>query len=442
MRKNLLIERTINNCPEIDCTDYERYPLVTGRDWYWMERETLRISTRPCAFFFLRFDDEEPYIEVYVWEQKKQFEADYTRFIIREGMSLSEELEGKLLFYTQNPRLLVGCEEQMEAMYYFVREYFPQWHYFGYKPSHTRQALEHIYFASHPSGPREILYKAELENIAYGLDEFDSYNAIGTTPQEIIGHNIPKKLLRILNHSMFSNYYSDEKMLENCVKVYSFFSGYVNLSNPSYGQWHYLARLYANGLVKKEDFNRKFYDYLGSAKLCRAECRAIVARYFSLLKLRNELGISKHSRFPDPDKIEEEIVRLEESLNPSLRYQFENRASKEASEYEHFGKEYGVFFPKASEQIRVEAVSLKNCLTGYIRKHGSGDTTILFVREMDKPDKSFVAIEVCDKEIVQAYSACNQRPDEETMDFLFHYADAKGFKFDPEEACRLARGNN
>ena len=56
-----------------------------------------------------------------------------------------------------------------------------------------------MYFASHPSGAREILYKAELANIAYHLHQLPTYNIIGSTPEKIIGNKLPLKLLRILN---------------------------------------------------------------------------------------------------------------------------------------------------------------------------------------------------------------------------------------------------
>ena len=55
-------------------------------------------------------------------------------------------------------------------------------------------------------------------------------------------------------------------------------------------------------------------------------------------------------------------------------------------------------------------------------------------------DKSFVVIEVVGNKINQAYGACNNRPDKETLEFLSQYARIRGFLFDPESACRLAEG--
>ena len=193
-------------------------------------------------------------------------------------------------------------------------------------------------------------------------------------------------------------------------------------------------------MIEKDDFNRKIYDHLGSEKLGRFESRLIVSQYFTLIELRTKLGIGRRARIPDPDRLEEEIIRLEEIIDPGLKQAFENRAGNESAKYEYFDEEYGVIFPKTSADIHLEALSLNNCLDSYIRKHGRGDTTILFVRKMNRADKSFVAMEVCNEKILQAYSACNQRPKPEVLDFLCRYASIKGFKYDPVEVCELARG--
>ena len=64
------LERVLYPCPVINCGDYEEYPLVTGRDWYWMERETLRLSKYICVYLYFRYEDDDPYIEVYIWENE------------------------------------------------------------------------------------------------------------------------------------------------------------------------------------------------------------------------------------------------------------------------------------------------------------------------------------------------------------------------------------
>jgi hypothetical protein len=431
-----LLERTISPCPVIDCEDYEKHPLITGRDWYMMERQVLHINRHACVFFFMRFEDEEPYIEIYIWERKKQLEAEYTRFIIREGMCLSEKLEQKLLFYTKHARL-TGYSEQLEALYYLVNEYFPQWHYTGYKPSQISQAVEHIYFASHHSGPREILYKADLGNIAYNLEKFESYNALGTTPQDILGYNAPIKLLRIINQRPFLEYCCDSKAIKRCVDVYAHYSGFIAKSLPTIGQWLYLEGLYVRGMVDKEDFSRKLYDLLDDVNGDLTFSRQIVFKYFDIIELRNKTGISQKRSFPEVSEIEDELIALENVSDPKLIELSDKRVQNNAHSFEYSDDRYAVVFPKTLLDIHKEATALKNCLDSFIALHAYGNSTILFVREKDNPDKPFVAIEVVAGRINQAYKACNNPPDPEVLSFLYKYARIRGYSFDPDKACRI-----
>ena len=84
-----------------------------------------------------------------------------------------------------------------------IIRYFPQWNFHEYEACDIAEALEHIYYASHISGPKEVLYKAGLSNLAYHLHEFESYNAIGTTPGEIIGQDIPRLSFGLIKNHAF-----------------------------------------------------------------------------------------------------------------------------------------------------------------------------------------------------------------------------------------------
>ena len=60
-------------------------------------------------------------------------------------------------------------DTQIYGMVHFehiVRRNFPEWHYAEYDKDEIGNALSHLYFASHRSGIREILYKAGLNNLA------------------------------------------------------------------------------------------------------------------------------------------------------------------------------------------------------------------------------------------------------------------------------------
>lgn len=442
MCKPISIERLINRCPVIDCDDYEKYPPVSNSEFYEMERGAL--LARPFAYtsVYVRTEDvKEPFIDIYIWEEKKSFEFGYTRFVICDGMRLPEELEQKLLSYTQSSRL-AGDFEQMEVMYYVLNEYYPEWHYCGYKPKEIDRAIEHVYFTSHRSGSKEILYKAGLDNLAHRLNDFDSYNAIGTTPTEILGYNMPIRLLRILNQDDFLNYSLDADTLNRCANVYSRYSGYIIDCYPTLGQWLYFEGLYDRRMAGKDDFNRSIYNELSDANDDYDYCKRIVDMYFEIVRQRKERGISLKRNFPDLFELECELIAIKNATDPELVKLSDERVKNDSYQYEYSDGNYSVVFPKTLMDIHWEANELKNCLDTFIVIHASRGATILFIRRTDNPDKSFVVIGVVGNRINQAYGACNNRPDKETLEFLSQYARIRGFLFDPESACRLAGGNN
>ena len=54
----------------------------------------------------------------------------------------------------------------------------------------------------------------------------------------------------------------------------------------------------------------------------------------------------------------------------------------------------------------------------YICDHALGETTILFLRKKDKPDESYVTMEVKNRKIMQVYGRCNSFPEKEVYQFL------------------------
>lgn len=98
------------------------------------------------------------------------------RHLKRLLLGLPEMLEEKLLNYCREP-LLNYCREPLLCIGYqsmdtfnsVLIERFLQWHCIEYFAKNVGRCIEHIYYASHRSGPREILYKAGLVNVAYNM---------------------------------------------------------------------------------------------------------------------------------------------------------------------------------------------------------------------------------------------------------------------------------
>lgn len=423
-------ERMIKRCPEVDCDDLERYPLASRSEFSEMERKL----GFPCVFFFERIrDDESRYIEIYIWDPVVFDGEEYRRFIIEEGMCLPEDLEKELMRYARRGRgMLLASDGEMRYLCDVLREYFPYLNYCGYED--PGKAIEHIYYASHRSGPKEILYKAGLDNIAFDLEIMEHYNFIGRTPSEIVGHNAPLRLLRILNQDGFRRYYTSEEMLRKAIDVYSHFAGAIGDGYPNIYQWYYLEGLLGHGLTGVMDFDRDLYQ--GLATVVKEMCSSQEFEgYFSIIETFRKLGLKEelHRFLSKPDHYKMHVGgRVSDPLTVEM---FDLRAKSEAAFYGYTDGIYFIRYPKTPMEMVLESYALRNCLGDYVYDQAEGETTILFIRKCSSPDASFVAMEVNEGEIVQVRAFCNAEPDPDVMEFVEGFAKAKGLVMDSVEAA-------
>ena len=423
-------ERMISRCPEVDCDDLERYPLASRSEFSEMERKL----GFPCVFFFERIrDDESRYIEIYIWDPVVFDGEEYRRFIIEEGMCLPEDLEKELMRYARRGRgMLLASDGEMRYLCDVLREYFPYLNYCGYED--PGKAIEHIYYASHRSGPKEILYKAGLDNIAYDLEIMEHYNFIGRTPSEIVGHNAPLRLLRILNQDGFQRYYTSEEMLRKSIDVYSHFAGAIGDGYPNIYQWYYLEGLLGHGLTGVKDIDRDLYQ--GLATVVKEMCSSQEFEgYFSIIETFRKLGLKEelHRFLSKPDHYKMHVGgRVSDPLTVEM---FDLRAKSEAAFYGYTDGVYFIRYPKTPMEMVLESYALRNCLGDYVYDQAEGETTILFIRKCSSPDASFVAMEVNEGEIVQVKAFCNAEPDPDVMEFVEGFAKAKGLVMDSVEAA-------
>lgn len=420
-------ERLLNRCPEVDCYDYETYPLASDSEFALMEREASRMNMYARVFVYVRSGEQDDmYVEIYIWDEFL-FAEHYKRFIIREGYCLSDVLEKCLLGYTRATCLVIW-ESEMRMLYDELREFFPQWNYYGYKSCEIGNALEHIYYASHRSGPREILFKAGLCKLAFNLDKMETYDAIGSTPQAIVGHDVPLRLLRILNHLELPDCYLDEETLERVKDVYSHFGGYITNTDITLTQWLYLEELYERKMFAKGDFERRFYDNLANYDLDWWKSISIIHHCFNYIELRNNLGLGKVMKLPTVEEMQYGMKKLKEAGDADYIDLFKKRVKNEASLYEYEHDEFIIRLPRTPVEMYIESIALNNCLSWYISRHAHGICTILFIRRKSDPGKPFVAAEIDDGRIVQVRAVNNTEPEQKVMDLMRLYAKNLGLK--------------
>ena len=422
-------ERMIFRCPEVNMLEY---PLASGEEFQLMEHDFS--SEFICIYPFVRdAESGKSYVEIYIWDMML-YPDNCERFIICEGKRLPIDLENLLLKYCKESYIYID-KLYMERFNTALLECFPQWHCVLYSSDEIGKCIEHIYYASHPSGPREILYKAGLENIAYHLSEIPRVNLIGGTAPQIIGDNVPIKLLRILNQvELISTLYKEESM-EHALGIYKEYSGVIGKSLPTANQWRYLDELYSgNNTFANMSFNRSLYKYLG----CTGN-NYIIDVYRRYFELYEELKIEKRLRIPKTDELWEAIEKLERFQDYSedrtdLDFQFRARKKTSYSLYEYSDDTYTVILPDSCADICKEAIAQDNCLMNYICAHASGETTILFLRKRDNPNESYVTMEVKNWQIKQVYGCCNTIPRKDVYQFLVEkYSKDKCFLMDLHE---------
>ena len=81
---------------------------------------------------------------------------------------------------------------------------------------------------------------------------------------------------------------------------------------------------------------------------------------------------------------------------------------KRIEKYEKIGDEFEILVPREPVDIINEGANLNHCVGGYLESVASGYKTILFLRKVSEPDKSFYTIEVGNSRIVQIHGNHNR----------------------------------
>ena len=81
---------------------------------------------------------------------------------------------------------------------------------------------------------------------------------------------------------------------------------------------------------------------------------------------------------------------------------------KRIEKYEKIGDEFEIIVPREPKDIINEGASLSHCVGSYLESVASGYKTILFLRKVSNPDRSFYTIEVGDSRIIQIHGNHNK----------------------------------
>lgn len=177
-----------------------------------------------------------------------------------------------------------------------------------------------------------------------------------------------KKAMEIANIISESNYTTVESIHNKCNLSYTQILKYGTKISCTYQYWlDYLDNAFevydTPELMPKNIFN--------------AHDRAVELRRIQTSKADNE-----------------KLAKRQQELEP-YRYQWQDLL---------------IVLPQSCEEIIAEGQVLKHCVGGYASRHANGITTIVFLRQVDKPDEPYYTIELQkDGTIRQCYGYKNNR---------------------------------
>ena len=73
------------------------------------------------------------------------------------------------------------------------------------------------------------------------------------------------------------------------------------------------------------------------------------------------------------------------------------------------------------KSLQNESEQQSNCVKTYAEKYAQGKCDIYFMRNVDKPKKSLVTVEVKNNRVVQSRTKYNHNPNEEQLKFLANW---------------------
>ena len=408
---------------KVDSCDFKAYPLVGEDDMKYMSDVSAKFQGKTIIFPYARME-ENGFIDVYIWNVEG-LENTYRRFVLCQGMIVSDVHEREYLDCIDDFCIdRIFWKKFCESMY----SEFPQWYFVKQYENLYYIALEHIYYVSRRCGCKEILYKAGLYNIAYYIDELPEYNIIGNTPQEIIGHDIPLRLLRVLNNSNSISYLCSEDEIELCKKTYKKYADYITDVNISKVQWEYLAALTSGKYgFKHQAFSRKLYNMLADIN-----DKSVLYEYGKYLTLRSAITVLPKRKLPRHYEIREQVYLLEKIYYSDTYTNFQIAKRKDENQYLEYNNGcYTVMLPENSKDVYLEALCQNNCLGNYVNSYSEGNEIILFIRKVNNPSKPFYTMEIFEGCINQVLGKNNCIPNLEILKFLEEYAMVKGLEYNP-----------
>ena len=397
-----------------------------------------------CLYIFRT----EPYIDsIYIEYYADKKSARTHRFTIHEGYRWDTVSEN--IFHDKCVKNS-GCKYdggQINKIYDRCASEHPEWHVKRYYTNGLR-LLDHVYNCVKENTAKEILYKSGLDELAAHIDEMDEINLLASKPSDLY-NGLSMKALRSVNCEDGARLVKDHDT--------RLFLKELNLKFPE----TFTERLndaqcrYLSFLIKGDLFVGEVGRLFASRRrnLSRMWCRSQFDMFLFGEKLEQEI-LERRDLYAKLDPIYADYIRSlpEQSCSDQLKqldfYLRQNREKYDAAirrsnrkreySWQERGEKYYVRYPQTINDFCREAIYMRNCLISYVEAMINNDTTILFMRKADEPNKPYITIEIYQGKLMQAYHRFNKDCSEDEAEWIRKYCfrhriSTGSFKFNNEE---------
>lgn len=422
------IVRNMYICPIIAPEEiHYEYPAVSEEQEMLMSLQYDEESGKQQIFGSVRLDNHgHRFVEVIAYDKKRYRTRGYRRFIFKKNFRMSAMDEDVFVRITKG-KVQIDASEFVFFQEQ-IRDYCPELRLKVYEENEIGLFLQHIYFATHRSGPKEILFKAGLHKIAFEMDSIQEYNLIGGSPETILG--LPLKMLRVFDRPGFVQKLYTSKSRERQLMIYHDISCQIGKDSfPNYYQWMYLEEYRYCG--DEVTFDKRIYTALSECK--GIGCYMSYKKYIELSKILGDKNPCK--KIPkcyavggavEKMELTEQLLQNMDKLNAGIETY--NKPSEFAFEDDNFA----VVVPTNVNALIDEAVNQENCLAGYIELVAEGKTNIVFIRKKEAMKESYITVEIKNRKILQFRARFNDIPEVEDFEFLEKMAIFCDLYYDPE----------
>lgn len=184
-------------------------------------------------------------------------------------------------------------------------------------------------------------------------------------------------------------------------------------------------------LIEQNNFKCKaFIDYLIHESLRQGYAHSsFISTWLDTINMQKTIYGRVKEKYPENlSSLHQKLSYISIVRKRAYNEERWKEAVEKALPLEHKNQFYAVTVPKTRDELIDEATQQSNCVAGYFEKMVNGACTILFLRKIKEPDKSYITVEVRNGEIVQAKMFHNRSLTSEASRMLEQYADVKGLK--------------